>query len=55
MVIFYIVHGIDLYDSYIKHLIGNPDFFYSEGDISINRHWIEYNVKKKTGKPMFFV
>ena len=42
----YIVHGIDLNDSYIKHLIGNPDFFYSEGDISINRHWIEYNVKK---------
>ena len=42
----YTVHGMDLHNSYIQHLIGEPNFFYSEGDISIHREWIEYHVKK---------
>jgi|ETNmetMinimDraft_13_1059891.scaffolds.fasta_scaffold01377_3 UDP-4-amino-4-deoxy-L-arabinose formyltransferase/UDP-glucuronic acid dehydrogenase (UDP-4-keto-hexauronic acid decarboxylating) len=42
----YTVHGMDLHSTYIQHLIGHPDFNYSEGDISIHRQWIEYHVKK---------
>ena len=37
---------MDLHSTYIQHLIGHPDFNYSEGDISIHRQWIEYHVKK---------
>lgn len=42
----YEVHGMDLRSGYIEHLIGRPRFNFSEGDISINREWIEYHVRK---------
>jgi UDP-4-amino-4-deoxy-L-arabinose formyltransferase/UDP-glucuronic acid dehydrogenase (UDP-4-keto-hexauronic acid decarboxylating) len=42
----YEVHGMDLQSSYCKHLLGRPDFYFSEGDISIHREWIEYHIRK---------
>lgn len=42
----YEVHGMDLCASSIKHLLGHPDFHFTEGDISIMREWIEYHVRK---------
>jgi len=42
----YEVHGMDLGTSSIRHLIGQADFHFTEGDISIMREWIEYHVRK---------
>ena len=42
----YVVHGMDLHADKISRLIGQPDFFFDEGDISIHREWIEYHVRK---------
>lgn len=42
----YEVHGMDLCTNSIKHLLGHPDFHFTEGDISIMREWIEYHVRK---------
>lgn len=42
----YEVHGMDLRSNYIQHLIGEPDFHFEEGDISIHDEWIEYHIKK---------
>lgn len=42
----YDVHGMDLGSSYIKHLLDHPNFHFFEGDISIQREWIEYHVRK---------
>jgi len=42
----YEVHGMDLSSNFIKRLIDRPDFFFREGDISINNEWIEYHVRK---------
>jgi UDP-4-amino-4-deoxy-L-arabinose formyltransferase/UDP-glucuronic acid dehydrogenase (UDP-4-keto-hexauronic acid decarboxylating) len=42
----YEVHGMDLYSSYCKHLLGKASFYFSEGDISIHREWIEYHIRK---------
>jgi UDP-4-amino-4-deoxy-L-arabinose formyltransferase/UDP-glucuronic acid dehydrogenase (UDP-4-keto-hexauronic acid decarboxylating) len=42
----YEVHGMDLYSNYCKHLLGKPGFYFSEGDISIHREWIEYHIRK---------
>ncbi len=42
----YEVHGMDLCSSSIGHLLGHPDFHFTEGDISIMREWIEYHVRK---------
>nr|WP_321467734.1 bifunctional UDP-4-amino-4-deoxy-L-arabinose formyltransferase/UDP-glucuronic acid oxidase ArnA [uncultured Desulfobulbus sp.] len=42
----YVVHGMDLGTSSIGHLLGEPDFHFTEGDISIMREWIEYHVRK---------
>lgn len=42
----YEVHGMDLNDNAIKRLHNKKDFYFHEGDISINREWIEYHVKK---------
>ena len=41
----YEVHGMDLNSDGIQRLIGRPDFFFHEGDISIHREWIEYHIK----------
>ena len=42
----YEVHGMDLRSNYIQHLLKRPDFYFAEGDIAINRDWIEYHVRK---------
>ena len=42
----YEVHGMDLQSHYCRHLLGKPNFFFSEGDISIHREWIEYHIRK---------
>jgi len=40
------VHGMDMYSDRIAPLLENPRLHYFEGDITINREWIEYHVKK---------
>jgi UDP-4-amino-4-deoxy-L-arabinose formyltransferase / UDP-glucuronic acid dehydrogenase (UDP-4-keto-hexauronic acid decarboxylating) len=42
----YQVHGMDLHECYVRHLLDRPDFHFHEGDIAIHREWIEYHVKK---------
>ena len=40
------VHGMDMQSDRVDDLIGQPRFHFFEGDITINREWIEYHVKK---------
>ena len=40
------VYGIDLSDHKLGHLTASPRFRFVEGDITINREWVEYHVKK---------
>lgn len=40
------VFGMDMQDDRIADLRGDPRFTFFEGDITINREWIEYHVKK---------
>lgn len=40
------VFGMDMYSERVAPLAGNPRFNFFEGDISINREWVEYHVKK---------
>ncbi|MBF0549061.1 MAG: bifunctional UDP-4-keto-pentose/UDP-xylose synthase [Deltaproteobacteria bacterium] len=40
------VYGMDLSCHKLSHSLANPRFKYIEGDISINKEWIEYHVKK---------
>jgi UDP-4-amino-4-deoxy-L-arabinose formyltransferase/UDP-glucuronic acid dehydrogenase (UDP-4-keto-hexauronic acid decarboxylating) len=42
----YEVHGMDLAAGSLARLMDHPDFYFSEGDISIHREWIEYHVRK---------
>ncbi len=42
----YIVHGMDLQNDKIQRLLKRDRFEFEEGDISINREWIEYHVRK---------
>lgn len=42
----YEVHGMDLNDSAVTRFYQYDNFFFHEGDISINKEWIEYHVKK---------
>ncbi|MFH0727169.1 MAG: bifunctional UDP-4-amino-4-deoxy-L-arabinose formyltransferase/UDP-glucuronic acid oxidase ArnA [Pseudomonadota bacterium] len=42
----YEVHGMDLSANSLERLMGQPDFYFKEGDISIMREWIEYHVRK---------
>ena len=42
----YEVHGMDLAAGSLTRLMDHPDFYFSEGDISIHREWIEYHVRK---------
>lgn len=30
----------------LEHSLGDPRFHFLEGDITINKEWIEYNIKK---------
>lgn len=40
------VFGMDLYSNKIKECLGNSRFHFLEGDIAINKEWIEYHIKK---------
>ncbi len=40
------VFGMDMYSERIAPLLSNPRLQFFEGDITINREWIEYHVKK---------
>ncbi len=40
------VYGMDIGDHKLAAVLGNPRFKFVEGDITINREWIEYHVKK---------
>jgi len=42
----YEVFGMDLRSTNVSHLVDRPGFHYVEGDISINREWVEYHVRK---------
>jgi nucleoside-diphosphate-sugar epimerase len=40
------IHGMDMQVDRIGDLLDEPRFHFFEGDITINREWIEYHVKK---------
>ena len=40
------VYGMDLETNKIGHCLGHDRFHFFEGDITINREWIEYHVRK---------
>jgi len=40
------VYGLDIGFDKLGTVIKNPRFHFVEGDITINREWIEYNIKK---------
>ncbi|MFA4915968.1 MAG: bifunctional UDP-4-keto-pentose/UDP-xylose synthase [Syntrophales bacterium] len=42
----WVVYGMDLADDRLGKILGNPRFRFVEGDIAINREWIEYHIKK---------
>lgn len=42
----YEVHGMDLRSDYVEELKRHPRFHFAEGDIAIQRDWIEYHVRK---------
>ncbi len=40
------VFGMDMASDRVEEWIGHPRFTFFEGDITINREWVEYHVKK---------
>ena len=40
------VYGMDMSSERVKDLMSNPRFHFFEGDITINREWIEYHIRK---------
>ncbi len=40
------VYGMDLYNNKLEHSLHQPRFHFLEGDIAINKEWIEYHIKK---------
>ena len=40
------VYGMDMNSERVTDLMQNPRFHFFEGDIMINKEWIEYHVKK---------
>ncbi len=40
------VFGMDLYANKIAEVLDHPRFHFLEGDIAINKEWIEYHIKK---------
>ena len=40
------VYGMDISAGKLGHSLGHPRFHFLEGDITINKEWIEYHVKK---------
>lgn len=42
----YDIYGMDISSEAISRFVGCPNFSFVEGDISINKDWIEYHIKK---------
>ena len=40
------VYGMDMNTERVKTFLDNPRFHFFEGDITINKEWIEYHIKK---------
>ncbi|MGA9854329.1 MAG: bifunctional UDP-4-keto-pentose/UDP-xylose synthase [Gammaproteobacteria bacterium] len=40
------VHGMDMFTDRVTDLLGNRRFNFFEGDITINKEWVEYHVRK---------
>ncbi|HEX9883863.1 MAG TPA: bifunctional UDP-4-keto-pentose/UDP-xylose synthase [Desulfobaccales bacterium] len=40
------VYGMDLYSNKLDQALDHPRFHFLEGDIAINKEWIEYHIKK---------
>jgi nucleoside-diphosphate-sugar epimerase len=40
------VYGMDIDDGKLEGSTGHPRFHFVEGDITINKEWIEYHIKK---------
>jgi nucleoside-diphosphate-sugar epimerase len=40
------IYAMDLQSERVGTLLGNPKFHFVEGDITINKEWVEYHVKK---------
>ncbi|MFM2286958.1 MAG: hypothetical protein RL684_101, partial [Pseudomonadota bacterium] len=40
------VYGMDMNSERIAPLLDNPRFHFFEGDITINKEWIEYHIRK---------
>jgi nucleoside-diphosphate-sugar epimerase len=40
------VYGMDMNSERISHLLDHPRMHFFEGDITINKEWVEYHVKK---------
>jgi nucleoside-diphosphate-sugar epimerase len=40
------IYGMDMQTDRIADLVSNPRFHFFEGDITINKEWIEYHIKK---------
>jgi nucleoside-diphosphate-sugar epimerase len=40
------VYGMDMQSERVSDLLSNPRFHFFEGDITINKEWIEYHIKK---------
>ncbi|HEX8961075.1 MAG TPA: bifunctional UDP-4-keto-pentose/UDP-xylose synthase [Geobacteraceae bacterium] len=40
------VYGLDMSTDKLEHSIGHSRFHFLEGDITINKEWIEYHIKK---------
>ncbi|MGH8321053.1 MAG: bifunctional UDP-4-keto-pentose/UDP-xylose synthase [Gammaproteobacteria bacterium] len=40
------VHGMDMFSERVSDLLGNKRFNFFEGDITINKEWVEYHVRK---------
>ena len=40
------VYGMDLESDRVAQLLANPRFHFFEGDITINREWVEYHIRK---------
>ncbi len=42
----WIVYGMDLANDRLGEAVNNPHFHFLEGDMAINKEWIEYHIKK---------
>jgi nucleoside-diphosphate-sugar epimerase len=40
------VYGMDMQNDRVADLLANPRFHFFEGDITINKEWIEYHIRK---------